>query len=129
MFIKKEVLKRLNHRVTRVRPEIRSSWRLHHENAPSHTTFVVNSNLTRISVSTVPQPSYSPNVAPADFFLFPRVKRELKGKHLETLDNIQRTTTRCLNSIPQSGFQRAYDAWKTRWQRCIDAGGDYFEEY
>ncbi|EFN60947.1 Histone-lysine N-methyltransferase SETMAR, partial [Camponotus floridanus] len=78
-----------------------------------------------IGVSTVPQPPYSPDVAPADFFLFPKVKRELKGKHLETLDNIQNTTTRCLNSIPKSEFQRAYDAWKTRWQRCIDAGGDY----
>ncbi|XP_029163429.1 protein GVQW3-like [Nylanderia fulva] len=72
---------------------------------------------------------YSPDVAPADFFLFPRVKRELKGKHLETLDNIQNTTTRCFNSIPKSEFQMAYDAWKTRWQRCIDAEGDYFEEY
>ena len=56
--------------------------------------------LTRIGVTTIPQPPYSPDLAPADFFLFPRLKRELKGRHLGTLDNIQATTTTLLNSIP-----------------------------
>ncbi|UYV66590.1 hypothetical protein LAZ67_4002235 [Cordylochernes scorpioides] len=67
-----------------------------------------------IGVSTVPQSPYSPDVDLADFFLFPRVKYELKGKYLETLDNIPKTTTKCLYRIPRSEFQRTYNSWKTR---------------
>ena len=125
----KEVLQRLNHRVTRVRKEIQTSWKLHHDNAQSHTAFVVTSYLTRIGVATIPQPPYSPDLAPANFFLFPRLKRELKRHHLGTLKNVQTTTTTLLNSIPAEEFQGAYAAWKLRWQKCIDAQGSYFEEY
>lgn len=124
-----EVLKRLKQRVNRVRPAIKDSWRLHHDNAPSHTAFVVGDYLTRINVAVVPQPPYSPDVAPADFFLFPHVKRALKGQHLESIPNIIATTTRTLKGIPEQAFQDAFLAWKSRLQRCIDAGGSYFEEF
>lgn len=125
----KEVLQRLNHRIARVRKEIRALWKLHHDNAPAHTAFVITAYLTRIGVATVPQPPYSPDLAPADFFLFPRLKRELKGKQLESVDNVQATSTASLNSIPVKEFQKSYDAWKSRWQKCIDAEGSYFEQF
>lgn len=125
----KEVLQRLNHRVARVRKEIRASWKLHHDNAPAHTAFVVTAYLTKIGVTTFPQPPYSPDLAPADFFLFPRLKKNLKGKHLESVDNVQATTTAYLKSIPREEFLEAYDAWKSRWQKCIDAEGSYFEKF
>ncbi|UYV66593.1 hypothetical protein LAZ67_4002242 [Cordylochernes scorpioides] len=80
-------------------------WRLQNDSSPSYT--VVNSYLTRIGVSTVPQSPYSPDVDLADFFLFPRVKYELKGKYLETLDNIPKTTTKCLYRILRSEFHMA----------------------
>lgn len=89
----KEVLQRLNHRVTRVRKEIRASWILHRDNAPSHTAFAVTSYLTQIGVETILQPPYSPGLAPADFFLLPRLKRELKEHHLGTLENVKATKT------------------------------------
>lgn len=125
----KGVLQRLNARVTRVRKEVQGSWKLHHDNAPSHTAFVVTSYLTRIGVATVPHPPYSPDLAPADFFLFPRLKRVLKGHHLGTVENVQATTTARLKDIPPEEFQKAYRAWTSRWQKCIDAEGMYFEEY
>ncbi|VVC25451.1 Hypothetical protein CINCED_3A023770 [Cinara cedri] len=68
-------------------------------------TFVVTFYLTRIGVETIPQPPYSPDLIPADFFLFPRLNRELKGYHLGTLENVQATTTILLNSISVEEFQ------------------------
>lgn len=124
-----EVLKRLKRRVVRVRPDIKDVFMLHHDNAPSHTAFVVTNFLTQNKISVVPQPPYSPDLAPCDFFLFPLLKRELKGKHWESVENIQAQVTRFLKGISVEEFQGAFQAWHTRLRKCIDAGGDYFEEF
>jgi transposase len=57
-----------------VRKDIAANWRLHHDNAPSHTSLLVREFLAKHHVATLPQPPYSPNLALADFFLF-------KGRH------------------------------------------------
>lgn len=124
-----QVLERLRKRIVRVRPVIANSWRLHHDNAPSHTAFRVVAYLAQHNIATVPQPPYSPDIAPPDFFLFPRLKTTLKGHHHGSVEALQQAVTRELNSIPVSAFQEAYENWKSRWQRCVDVGGSYFEEY
>ncbi|GFV55345.1 mariner mos1 transposase [Trichonephila clavipes] len=73
-------------------------------------------------------PPYSPDLAPCDF-LFQRLKREMKGKHWETVENIQHHVTTFLRNIPVEEFQGAFQAWQTRLRKCIDAGGMYFEKY
>lgn len=124
-----EVLKRLKRRVARVRADIKDAIKLHHDNAPSHTAFIVANYLVRSNTPVVPQPPYSPDLAPCDFFLFPRLKRELKGKHWESVENIQKHVTRILKDIPVEEFQHAFQAWQTRLRKCIDSGGEYFEEF
>jgi transposase len=47
---------------------------LHHDNAPPHASFLVREFLAKQETIVVPQPSYSPDLAPADFFLFPELK-------------------------------------------------------
>lgn len=124
-----EVLERLRIRVRRVRREIADTWMLHHDNAPSHTSLIVRETLAKHNVATLPQPPYSPDLAPPDFFLFPRIKRSLKGHRFGTIEAVQAASTGCLNSLAVADFQGAYEHWKKRWQRCIDAGGSYFEKF
>lgn len=124
-----EVLTRLKKRVARIRPEIANTWVLHHDNAPSHASLLVREFLAKQTVATLPQPPYSPDLAPPDFFLFPRLKSSLKGHHFGTVENVQAAVTNALKGIPVQDFQASYDAWQNRWQRCIDAQGCYFEEY
>ncbi|UYV63659.1 hypothetical protein LAZ67_2005203 [Cordylochernes scorpioides] len=47
----------------------------------------------------------------------------MKGKHWETVENIQHHVTTFLRSIPVEEFQGAFQAWQTRLRKCIDAGG------
>ena len=47
----------------------------------------------------------------------------------ESIEAVQVATTKALNSIPETDFQRAFDEWQTRRTTCIDAGGMYFEDY
>jgi len=63
---------------------------LHHDNAPCHTAISVNEFLTKKGIPVVPQPPYSPDLSPLDFFLFPKLKFHLKSRHFGTVVNIQK---------------------------------------
>jgi transposase len=75
----------------------------------------------------VPHPPYSPDLAPADFFLFPKLKTTLKGRRFQTIKEIQENATGELRAITESAFQEAFQQWEKRWERCIASRGDYFE--
>ena len=57
------------------------------------------------------------------------MKKELKGHRFDSIEAVQAATTKALNSIPETDFQRAFDDWQTRRTKCIDAGGMYCEDY
>ena len=71
-----EVLKRLMPRIYRVQPEYRDpeTWSLLHDNAPSHTSLIVRQFLARNQVCVLNHPTYSTDLAPCDFSLFPKLK-------------------------------------------------------
>jgi hypothetical protein len=51
----------------------------------------------------LPHSSYSPDLAPADFFLIPKMKMQLKGRHFHTIAEIQRksqATTHVITKTP-----------------------------
>ncbi|XP_026324995.1 histone-lysine N-methyltransferase SETMAR-like [Hyposmocoma kahamanoa] len=104
-------------------------WHKMFRDGREEVTDEARSGQAKAGVPLVPQPPYSPDVAPADFFLFPSIKSKLKGKHWGTIKDIQEATTRALKDLPVDVFQGAFRAWKTRLQKCIDAEGCYFEEY
>ncbi|UYV81463.1 hypothetical protein LAZ67_20001259 [Cordylochernes scorpioides] len=76
-----EVLRRLKRRIARVRADIKDTVKLHHDNATSHTAFIITNFLARSNTPVIPHPPYSLDLAPCDFFFFLRLKREMKGKH------------------------------------------------
>ena len=79
------------------------------------------------STNIVPQPAYSPDLAPCDFWLFPKLKRPLRGNRFESIEDIKRESKRALMAIPESGYLACFEDWKKRWHKCIISGGDYFE--
>ena len=79
------------------------------------------------NIRHVPHPLYSPDLAPADFFLFPKLKTTLKGRRFQTIEEIQENAIRELCAITESAFQEALQQWKKRWERCVASRWDYFE--
>jgi hypothetical protein len=104
-----EVLGRLRQRVMCVRRDIASSWILHHDNAPSHTSLAVRELLAEKQIVVLPHPPYSPDLAPCDFFIFPKIKNNLKGHHFSTLTNVQTAATQALNTLTVEDFQGCYE--------------------
>jgi len=89
------------------------TWMLHHDNAPAHASLFIRSYLAKHQTSVVPHPPYSPDLAPADFLLFPKLKTTLKGRHFHTIEEIQENSIRELRAITESAFQEAIQQWKT----------------
>ncbi|GFX62866.1 putative transposase [Trichonephila clavipes] len=77
----------------------------------------VNRFLASKNIPVAPQPPYSPDLSPCDFFLFPKLKNHLKGHHFGTLENIQTAVTDQLKAIPICEFHQCYEEWKKRVQR------------
>ena len=124
-----EVLARLRYAVLTKRPELweKQTCILHHDYAPAHASLPIRSYLAKHQTYVVPQPPYSPDLAPADFFLFPKLRATLKGRRFQTAEEIQENAIREVRAITESAFQEAFKQWKKRWERCISSRGDYFE--
>ena len=75
-----------------------------------------------MGIKTVPQPPYSPDVAPCDFWLFPK----LRGCRYETIEEMKEAVTKVIDTITQEGFYGAFQKLLERY-KCITARGDYFE--
>jgi len=86
-----EILRRLHESVRRKCPEKwqDGNWILHHDNAPAHTSHLVQQFLAKHGTTQLQQPPYSPDLTPCDFFLFPRLKKVLKGHRFEATEDIK----------------------------------------
>ena len=76
-----------------------------------------------MGIKTVPQPSYSPDFAPCDFWLFPT----LRGCPYETTEEMKEAVTKVIDTLTREDFLGAFQKLLQRYKKCIAAGGDYFE--
>jgi transposase len=74
------------------------NWQLHHDNAPAHSSHLIQGFLAKHGIP------YSPDMAPYDFWLFPRLKRLLKGSRFDSREDIIQNATAQLHTIPKTSF-------------------------
>jgi hypothetical protein len=60
-------------------------------------------------ITVLQHPPYSQDLAPNDFFLFPKMKEILKGRNFDDIDDIGSNKTAALKAIPQNQFQNCFD--------------------
>jgi len=92
-----------------------------------HRALVTREFLAHKGIITLPHPPYSPDLAPCDFVLFPKMKLQLKGCCFDRVEEIQRESQNVLGTLQEQDFQHAFQQWQQRWDRCVAAQGDYFE--
>ena len=76
-----------------------------------------------MGIKTVPQPPYSPDLASCDFWLFPN----LRDCRYETTEEIKEAVTKVIDTLKQEDFHGAFQNLLERYNKCIAAGGDFFE--
>lgn len=113
-----------NRRRSPVKPRL-----LHHDNARPHTAQKTMEAIKRLNFELLPHPPYSPDLAPADFAIFPQLKRHLRGRVYDNRDHLEEEVRRVLfYGISRQCYADAIDGMIKRWEKCVAAGGDYVEK-
>ena len=60
----------------------------HQDNAPAHKSVVAMAAVCNCGFELVNHPTYSPDLAPSDYFVFPNMKNHLVGKQYRTNDEV-----------------------------------------
>ena len=76
-----------------------------------------------MDIKTVPHPPYSPGLALCDFWLFPK----LIGCRYETIEEMKEAVTKVIDPLTREDFDGAFQKLLERYNKCIAAGGEYFE--
>ena len=74
-------------------------------------------------IKTVPQSPYSRDLAPCDFWLFPK----LRDCRYETIEGMKEAVTMVIDTLTQEDIHGAFHKLLERYNKCIAAGGDYLE--
>ena len=76
-----------------------------------------------MDIKTVPQPPYCSDLAHGDFWCFPK----LRGCRYETIDEMKEAATKVIDTLTQEDFHGAFQKLLETYNKCIAAGGEYFE--
>ena len=76
-----------------------------------------------MGIKIVPQPLNSADLAPCDFWLFPK----LRGCCYETTEEMKEAVTKVIDTLTQEDFHGAFQMLLERHNKCFGARGDYFE--
>ena len=76
-----------------------------------------------MGINTVLHPPYSPDLAFCDFWLFPK----LRGYRYETIEEMKEAVMKVSGTLTQDDFHEAFQKMLERYNKCIAAGGGYFE--
>ena len=129
------VLKKLKKYYQKRRPVTGFKYvRLLHDNAPAHTSAIVTAFLKKEKVTVLPHPTppptpppYSPDLAPCDFFLFPKLKAFLAGRKYQSRQALGSAIHQYLITVPKSAYRDAFKKWIHRLKLCISSHVEYFE--
>ena len=76
-----------------------------------------------MGIKAVPQPPYCADIAPCDFWLFPK----LRGCRYETIEEMKEAVTKVIDMLTQEDFHGAFKKLLELYNKCTAAGADDYE--
>ena len=76
----------------------------------------------------IPHPAYSPDLAPSVFFLFPNLKKDIRGLHFRTDEEVVTAVEELVNGKDPDFFSSGLMALEHRWSKRITLEGNYIEK-
>ena len=109
------------------RGKIRRGVLLQQDNAPVHSSKVAMQSVRDCGFELLPHPPYSPDRAPSDFFLFSKLKKELRGQRYDDDDELMLAVEGFCKGHDSAFYREGLEALPRRWTKCIESQGDYVE--
>jgi histone-lysine N-methyltransferase SETMAR len=98
---------------------------VHWDNAPSHSAKATQEAVKKSKMQIIPQPPYSPDIDPSDFFLLGYLKNQLRGKKCKSAEELIAAVQLIINGITKPTRVRVFQDWMWRLQSVISSGGEY----
>ena len=98
---------------------------LQKDNARVHTCKVAMDAVERNGYELIPLPAYSSDLAPSDFFLFPNLKKDIRGLHFRSDEEVVTAVEEWVNGKDPNFFSSGLTALEHRWSKCITLEGNY----
>ena len=100
---------------------------LQQDNARVHTCKVAMDVVERNGYELIPRPTYSPDPAPSDFFLFQNLKKDIRGLHFQSDEEVT-AVEEWVNGKDLDFFSSWLMTLEHRWSKCITLEGNYIEK-
>jgi hypothetical protein len=98
---------------------------VHVDNCPVYTSQASTSWLEEQGMFCMPHPSYSPDLAPSDFYLLPTVKEKLERIPLPDDDHFFECVPDILMDMNHDELNQVFRTWVERVQEVSPGIGDY----
>lgn len=98
-----------------------------HDNAPAHTSKLVQNYLDTLNWEVLPHPAYSPDLAPSDYHLFSSMGHALAEQHFDSYEDVGKWLDEWFSSKNKEFFWHGIHKLPERWEKCIASEGKYFE--
>jgi histone-lysine N-methyltransferase SETMAR len=123
-----ETLRSLKKRITRKEAEIHEVL-LQQDKTRPHTSAATTDVIARLGLTLLPHPAYSPDLAPSNFHLFPKLKADLRGQNFSSDKEVTAAVRQWFRQKEKvfffkNGIQKIVEYW----QKCIEVGGDHVEK-
>ena len=78
----------LKEEIAKKQPQTKKKVLFHQNNAPCYKLIAMMTKLCELHFELLLHPSYSPDLAPSDYWLFPHLKTMLKGKRFGSNEEV-----------------------------------------
>lgn len=98
-----------------------------HDNARPHVALLTLRKLSELGYETLPHPPYSPDLSPTDYYFFKHLDYFLRNKVFYNLDAVKNGFREFFDSRTPEFYVGGINKLTSRWQKCIDSNGSYFD--
>ena len=101
---------------------------LQQDNARVHTCKIAMDAVEWNGYELIPHPIYSLDLAPSDYFLFPNLKKDIRGHHFLSNEEVVAAVEKWVRDKDPGFFSSGLMALEHRWSKCIILEGSYIEK-
>ena len=102
---------------------------LHHENARSHVAKPVKTYLETLKWEVLSHPSYFPDIAPSDYYLFRSMAHGLSDQQFCSYEDIEKLLDSWIASKDEHFYRNDIRSLVERWAEVVANNGQYFKRF
>jgi histone-lysine N-methyltransferase SETMAR len=100
----------------------------HQDSACAHKCVLAVGKLRDLHYELLEHPTYSPDLAPSDFCLFPKLKLFLAGQRFSLNQDAIAAVEGYFADLMKNQYRDGIMALEHRWNKCTSLKGDYVEK-